>query len=124
MIPIRGQASGTRQFPPYFLRQWQQNLIKVRQLPDGEIMTATQNCTKVVEKLIEGSYSGRIYPGQFRSGIGTGISSDIEIIYLNNNNKYAALDGSTLAITEQGINKYMHIPQVNKKRVLLPVFQF
>ena len=112
--PLSETGMGTRQFPPYSLRQWQQNLIKVRQLPDGKIMTAAQNCTKVVDKLIEGSYSGVFTQADPAPVSGLEYSSDIKIIDLNNN-KYAALDGSTLTLTEQGINKYMQIPVVKKE---------
>ena len=104
----------SRSYPPYTLQQWQQNLIKVRQLPDGKIMTAAQNCTKVVDKLIEGSYSGVFTQADPAPASGLEYSSDIKIIYLNNN-EYAALDGSTLTLTEQGINKYMQIPVVKKE---------
>ena len=111
--PRSGTGMGTRLFPPYTLRQWQQNLIKVRQLPDGKIMTAAQNCTKVVDKLIEGSYSGVFTQADPAPASGLEYSSDIKIIDLNN--QYAALDGSTLTLTEQGINKYMQIPVVKKE---------
>ena len=111
--PHSGTGMGTR-LPPYSLWQWQQNLIKVRQLSDGKIMTAAQNCTKVVDKLIEGSYSGVFTQADPAPASGLEYSSDIKIIYLNNN-EYAALDGSTLTLTEQGINKYMQIPVVKKE---------
>ena len=77
-------------------------------------MTAAQNCAKVVDKLIEGSYSGVFTQADPAPASGLEYSSDIKIIYLNNN-KYAALDGSTLTLTEQGINKYMQIPVVKKE---------